>query len=126
MIGVNPHEPEADPLTDYLGSLARFRTLPADALVLPSHGLPFHGLRIRADELAHHHELRLCELEQMMATPQHAMRLAHSLFPRAVAGGHGRHAFAETLAHAHHLVTLGRAVRHERDGAYVFQASRTA
>lgn len=126
MIGVNPHEPDADSLTEYLTSLDRFRALAADALVLPSHGLPFHGLRTRADELAHHHELRLNELEVMMAGPENAMRLAHGLFPKAVAGGHARHAFAETLAHAHHLVTLGRAVRLERDGGYLFQAtSRT-
>lgn len=126
MIGVNPHEPEADPLTDYLDSLSRFRALPADALVLPSHGLPFHGLRIRADELAHHHEVRLAELERMIATPQTAMRLAHGLFPKAVAGGHARHAFSETLAHAHHLVTRGRAVRRDVDGLYYFQAADRA
>ena len=126
MIGVNPHEPDADPLTDYLDSLSRFRALPADALVLPSHGLPFHGLRIRTDQLAHHHELRLAELEGMIATPQTAMALAHGLFPKAVAGGHARHAFAETLAHAHYLVTQGRAVRIEQDGGYLFQAAGRA
>jgi glyoxylase-like metal-dependent hydrolase (beta-lactamase superfamily II) len=124
MIGVNPHEPDADPLTEYLTSLDRFRALPADALVLPSHGLPFHGLHERATELAEHHELRLGQLERLMETPQSAMRLAHGLFARAIADGHARHAFSETLAHAHHLVAHGRATRRERDGNIVFAAAR--
>ncbi|MDX2159620.1 MAG: MBL fold metallo-hydrolase [Hyphomicrobiaceae bacterium] len=111
MIGVFPNEPEANPLAEYLASLDRFRMLPADALVLPSHGLPFHGLRIRVDELSHHHELRLKALLELMQTPATAMRLAHGLFTKAVAEGQGRHAFAETLAHAHYLVSDGLAQR---------------
>ena len=40
-----------DPLGDYLSSLRKFDPLPADTLVLPSHGLPFTGLPIRIDQL---------------------------------------------------------------------------
>ncbi|MCW5772846.1 MAG: MBL fold metallo-hydrolase, partial [Rhodospirillaceae bacterium] len=58
-VGVWANEPEADPLTDYLTSLGRFRPLPEDALVLPSHGLPFTGLQLRLDQLIGHHEERL-------------------------------------------------------------------
>jgi glyoxylase-like metal-dependent hydrolase (beta-lactamase superfamily II) len=104
MIGVFPNEPEANPLAEYLASLDRFRHLPADALVLPSHGLPFHGLRVRVEELAYHHDLRLTALLDLMDEPANAMQLAHGLFAKAVAEGQGRHAFAETLAHAHYLV----------------------
>lgn len=121
MIGVFAQEPEADPLTEYLSSLDRFRTLPADALVLPSHGLPFTGLLTRVEELAHHHDLRLAALEGLMSTSATAMEMARGLFPKPVAEGQGRHAFAETLAHAHHLVTHGRAVRsRDRHGRHVF------
>jgi glyoxylase-like metal-dependent hydrolase (beta-lactamase superfamily II) len=109
MIGVFPGEPTADPLSDYLGSLDRFRALPADSLVLPSHGVPFYGLIDRANELGHHHELRLLDLERLMDQPKNAMILAHGLFAKAVADGQARHAFAETLAHLHYLVTTGRA-----------------
>ena len=37
-------QPEANPMKEYLDSLARLEALPADTLVLPSHGLPFRGL----------------------------------------------------------------------------------
>lgn len=122
MIGVFWTEPEADPLTEYLASLSRFHKLPADALVLPSHGLPFYGLHERVDELAEHHDHRLGHLMSLMKHPETAMKLAHGLFPKAVAEGQGRHAFAETLAHAHHLVTKGRASRTMIDGQFRFTA----
>ena len=34
-------QPEANPMKEYLDSLARLEALPPDTLVLPSHGLPF-------------------------------------------------------------------------------------
>jgi glyoxylase-like metal-dependent hydrolase (beta-lactamase superfamily II) len=111
MIGVFPAVPEADPLAEYLGSLPRFKELPADALVLPSHGLPFHGLHARVDQLASHHELRLDDLARLMDKPRVAMELARGLFTRAVEEGQGRAALAETLAHANYLVGRGRAER---------------
>ena len=43
-----PAQPEANPMKDYLDLLARLEALPPDTLVLPSHGLPFHGLHQRA------------------------------------------------------------------------------
>jgi glyoxylase-like metal-dependent hydrolase (beta-lactamase superfamily II) len=122
MIGVMPHEPDANPLAEYLASLERFRHLPADALVLPSHGLPFHGLRVRVEELAYHHELRLTALLELMSTPSTTMALARGLFPKPVAEGQGRHAFAETLAHAHYLLETGAAERHAgADGRLTFR-----
>ena len=131
MIGVFPVEPLADPLTEYLASLDRFNGLAADALVLPSHGVPFIGLHARVDELARHHAQRLDELEQLMGEPGTAMQLACGLFVKAVAEGQARHAFAETLAHAHYLVTAGRAQRRvDRHGSITFArtglAGRTA
>lgn len=115
MIGVFPGEPLADPLAEYLASLERFRALPADTLVLPSHGLPFKGLHTRVAQLAHHHELRLDQLARLMDAPATTMALTHGLFPKAVAEGQGRHALSETIAHANHLLGRGRAVR-EADG----------
>ncbi len=123
MIGVFAPEPNADPLTEYLDSLKRFHGLAADALVLPSHGIPFYGLHDRAEELASHHAQRLVTLEGLMdAGPATAMELAHGLFAKAVAEGQGRHAFAETLAHLHYLVTAGRAASTpDRDGRTTFE-----
>lgn len=122
MIGVYPNEPWADPLAEYLASLHRFRALSEDALVLPSHGLPFRGLYTRLDQLQHHHELRLDHLARLMDGPRTAMELTHGLFPKAVAEGQGRHALAETIAHAHYLVGRGRAVRETaEDGRILFR-----
>lgn len=122
MIGVFSGEPWADPLSEYLASLDRLRALPSDALVLPSHGLPFQGLHARLSQLAHHHEVRLDHLARLMDVPKNAMLLTHGLFPKAVAEGQGRHALSETIAHANHLISRGRAVCEVgRDGRVVYR-----
>ena len=47
-VSVFPTEPDGDPLTDWLTSLARIKTkIPDDVLVLPAHNDPFHGLHAR-------------------------------------------------------------------------------
>src|SRR5580765_4269249 len=60
-VSVWPDQPRGNPLRLYLDSLARFRPLPEDTLILPSHGLPFRGLHARLEYLRHHHEERLAE-----------------------------------------------------------------
>ncbi|WP_254605167.1 MBL fold metallo-hydrolase, partial [Sphingomonas bacterium] len=60
-------EPEGDPLGDWLASIARFRQLPDDLLVLPGHGAPFHGLHARLDALAAEHCQRLDTLADRLA-----------------------------------------------------------
>jgi len=42
-----------------LESIERFRPLPEDTLVLPSHGKPFTGLQVRIDQLQQHYQGRL-------------------------------------------------------------------
>ena len=61
-VSVQPYAPDADPLGRFLDSLTRYADLAADTLVLPSHGLPFHGLRERVAALTAHHAARLDEL----------------------------------------------------------------
>jgi glyoxylase-like metal-dependent hydrolase (beta-lactamase superfamily II) len=56
------HNGAADPLRDYLGSLAAVRDRGEPAEVLPAHEWRFRGLASRTDELATHHEHRLAEL----------------------------------------------------------------
>jgi glyoxylase-like metal-dependent hydrolase (beta-lactamase superfamily II) len=106
VVGVFGQEPQSDPLTDYLASLARFEPLSRDTLVLPSHGLPFHGLHARLGQLRRHHEERLAELLAHMREPKSAFELAGLIFDRAMQEGQGRFALAETLAHLHHGETL--------------------
>jgi glyoxylase-like metal-dependent hydrolase (beta-lactamase superfamily II) len=111
VVGVFPSQPKADPLTDYLASLDRLRKLPAETIVLPSHGLPFRGLHARIDQLKAHHASRLQTLWDLIATPKDGIELAHGLFPKAMAaGGQVTMALAETLAHAHHLMATKRAM----------------
>ena len=42
-------DPEGDPLRLFLDSIARYRELPEDVLVLPSHGRPFRGAHRRVE-----------------------------------------------------------------------------
>lgn len=121
VVGVFQSQPWSDPLDDYLKSLVRLRKLPADTLVLPSHGLPFRGLHIRIDQLAHHHELRLQKLLDLMDRPKNGLELAEGLFSRAVAEGQLMMALAETIAHANHLVNRGKAVRDESGSTVLFR-----
>jgi glyoxylase-like metal-dependent hydrolase (beta-lactamase superfamily II) len=111
VVGVYTSQPWSDPLADYLTSLKRLATLPADTLVLPSHGLPFRGLHARINQLAAHHDKRLSQLEALLDRPMHGVDLAKGLFTDAVAKGQLMMALGETIAHANHLVTLGRAKR---------------
>jgi glyoxylase-like metal-dependent hydrolase (beta-lactamase superfamily II) len=61
-ISVMASTPEADPLGLFLASIDGFRSLPADTLVLPSHGRPFRGLHARIDQLHAHHAERCAVL----------------------------------------------------------------
>src|SRR5205085_8028721 len=44
-------DPQGDPLRLFLDSIARYRALPGDVLVLPSHGKPFRGAHQRVAPL---------------------------------------------------------------------------
>jgi len=119
-----PQEPEADPLALYLASLDTIkREVPATALVLPSHGLPFRGLHTRIDQLANHHEARLAELEAAGTEPRTCAEIVPVLFRRALDAHQLGFAIGETLAHLHYLVNRGRMSRAERDdGVYIYRA----
>ena len=118
-----PQEPEADPLALFLASLEKIkREVPASAFVLPSHGLPFHGLHIRIDQLARHHEARLAELEAACTEPRTCAEIVPVLFRRKLDAHQLGFAIGETLAHLHYLVNQGRMSRVERaDGVYTYR-----
>jgi glyoxylase-like metal-dependent hydrolase (beta-lactamase superfamily II) len=97
-------EPEANPLTLYLESIARLRELPADTLVLPSHGKPFTGLHQRIDQLTDHHAERYAEvLTACAAAPCHAADLLGVLFKRKLDLHQTTFAMGESIAHLHAL-----------------------
>ena len=96
-------EPEANPVQQYLDSLKKFADLPADTLVLPSHGKPFRGLHTRIEQLNDHHIARLAEVIDACAEPQSAADIVPLMFPRKLDGHQLTFAIGEALAHLHKL-----------------------
>jgi len=104
-------DPEGDPLRLYLDSIARYRELPEDVLVLPSHGKPFRGAHRRVQQLEDHHRDRLAELEQTLKSPRSAAELLSVLFRRPLDAHQTFFAMGEAIAHLHYLYYAGRARR---------------
>jgi glyoxylase-like metal-dependent hydrolase (beta-lactamase superfamily II) len=96
-------EPEGNPLQQYLDSLDKFAGLPADVLVLPSHGKPFRGLHTRIAQLRAHHVARLAEVLDACRTPQSAMDIVPLMFRRQLDAHQLSFALGEALAHLHKL-----------------------
>ena len=115
-------EPEADPLTLYLESIERMRSLPADSLVLPSHGRPFKGLHTRIDQLQAHHAERFAEaLEACAEAPLSAFDLVSVLFKRELDLHQMTFAMGESIAHLHALWFRGKLQRQRgADGIWRF------
>ncbi|MBW3559604.1 MAG: MBL fold metallo-hydrolase [Proteobacteria bacterium] len=112
-VSVFPTEPDADPLGDWMNSLAKLeREIPDDVLVLPSHGRPFRGLHARLGELARGHQLSLDRLERALDQPKRAVDVFGALFARTIGGELLGMATGEALAHLARLERQGRAVRH--------------
>jgi len=105
-------EPEGNPLRLFLDSLDRYAALPADTLVLPSHGLPFRGIRERIAQLKEHHRLRLDEVEQACGSPKSAADIVPTLFRYALDTFQMHFAMGESMAHLHFLHAEGRLERH--------------
>jgi glyoxylase-like metal-dependent hydrolase (beta-lactamase superfamily II) len=120
-ISVNDNEPLANPLQQFLDSLARFDALlPSDTLILPSHGLPFRGAQFRIGQLRQHHRERMTEVMQACATPQTAADLLPVLFKRPLDVHQMTFAMGESIAHLHKLWFDGQLRRIEQDGVYRF------
>jgi glyoxylase-like metal-dependent hydrolase (beta-lactamase superfamily II) len=96
-------EPDADPLSDYLYSLKRLRSLPEDVLVLPSHGLPFKNLHLRIEQLEKHHVERLEQIKIYCAEPRTVTEIMRHLFPQELDRHQIMFAIGEAAAHANHL-----------------------
>ena len=121
-VSVWSEQPWGNPLRLYLDSLARFRPMGADTLVLPSHGLPFRGLHERIVMLRDHHAARLGEALDALTEPRTAADVIPVLFRRKLDTHQLSFAMGEALAHLHFLEADGRAVRIlGEDGVHRFQ-----
>lgn len=115
--------PEEDSVGRFLTSIRKFCSLPADTLVLPSHGLPFRGIAARVAQLEAHHAERDAQLLDVLEVPHTASELLPVLFSRPLDRHQLMFALAEAIAHLNHLVATGRARRlHDARGVIRFQA----
>ena len=115
-------EPLGNPLQQYLDSLAKFKDLPDDTLVLPSHGRPFRGVHTRMQQLRDHHCARLAEVMQACRTPRSAVDIVPIMFRRPLDAHTLTFALGEALAHLHKLWFDGLLQRETgADGVIRFQ-----
>ena len=117
-VSVRPTEPAANPLQEWLDSLREIQKfLPADVLVLPSHGYPFHGAHQRLQQLIDGHESALTKLYELCREPQRAVDTFPALFKRAVDQRSLIIATGESLAHLNYLLEKGQLrVSRDKDG----------
>ena len=124
-VSVRFDDPEADPLTQFLDSNRRIARICGDAMVLPSHKLPFMGLQERIKAIERHHEERLEVIErELRGRPCTAASLIPALFgdPKELTGHDIAFALGESLSHLHYLVSQGRAATLEKKSEVVFVA----
>jgi glyoxylase-like metal-dependent hydrolase (beta-lactamase superfamily II) len=119
-VSVHPMEASLDALGIYLASLRAIRdSVAPDVLVLPGHGLPFHGLHDRVDELIAHHAQRCGEIAAgCRAAPLSVAEIVPVLFTRPLDAHQTGFAFGEVLAHVNHMLGRGE-LRLETDAGGV-------
>ncbi len=123
-VSVHPTEPEADPLSDWLNSLAMVNwRVPDDVLVLPAHNSPFKGLHARVDELIESHRRGLARLEDWLSEPRSVVEVFSALFSRPISSDLLGMATGEAIAHLNYLCRAGRAIR-ESDSAGIWRWTR--
>jgi len=111
-VSVFPTEPEANPLQEWLESLASIAgRVPDDVLVLPSHNEPFRGLHARLKSLIDGHEQRLARMHEELTQPKRAVDVFGVLFRRTVGADMLIMATGESVAHLNCLLARGLALR---------------
>lgn len=121
-VSVFSYEPLANPLPLYLNSLDAYKPLPANTLVLPSHGKPFVGLHERIAQQHAHHKDRLQEVLDACDIPKTTMEIVPILFKRSLDLHQMTFAMGEAIAHLHALYfdnKIGRMV--DQEGIIRFQ-----
>jgi glyoxylase-like metal-dependent hydrolase (beta-lactamase superfamily II) len=108
-VSVWPTEPAADPLGDWLESCRRLTDrVAADVLVLPAHGRPYRGLRMRLDQLLTEHEDGLQKILAQCVRPSRAVDLFDALFRGLIGDGNRIMAAGEAVAHLNYLQQRGQ------------------
>ena len=107
-VSVWANDPQGDPLRLFLDSIESFTALRDDTLVLPSHGLPFIGIRARVKALSDHHRDRLGELQAAAGDKVSAFDVLPVLFRRKLDIQQQFFAMGEAIAHLNHGWHQGR------------------
>ena len=110
-VSVYDAEPDGDPLGLFLDSLDKLNALPAETLILPSHGKPFTGMRQRIAELKAHHDARLAETMIACQEPVTAREIVPILFRRELDLHQMTFAMGEAIAHLNYLLRRGKLSR---------------
>lgn len=127
ILGLYPTEPSADPVGDYLASLAELRPhATADQLVLCGHKLPFIGLADRLDALDREHRATLAKLRGFLKEPKTATACFPILFRSIIDDENYTLALSETMACLTHLLHAGAVRRYRRGGDGVWLWERTS
>jgi glyoxylase-like metal-dependent hydrolase (beta-lactamase superfamily II) len=121
-VSVYEMEPESNALALFLTSIDKFLALPADTLVLPSHGKPFRGLHTRIRQLHEHHREHLDEvMAASRERPVSAADMLPVLFKRKLDLHQTTFAMGESVAHLHALWHAGKLRRQQdADGVWRF------
>ena len=108
-ISVWPTEPHSDPLKDWLDSCTMLQQrIPADVLVLPSHGQVFFGAHKRLQRLIDGHEKSLIKLLEACQEPKRNVDLFSYLFRRPINDDVLTLAIGETQAHLNYLMSKNK------------------
>lgn len=117
-VSVYPTEPLANPLHDWITSLAHLKdSIPEDVLVLPAHGKPFRGAHRRVNCLIAEHRDGLQALEALCVEAKRATDVFPALFNREINSSNLIMATGEALAHLNYLLRQNRlSVEVDSDG----------
>ena len=101
-VSVQPSEPLANPLRDFINSCGRFRDLlPPDLLVLPAHESLYEGVHERLTALIDWHEVALEKLYDLCEQPKRAVDVFPALFKSRITDTSFFPATGEAIAHLH-------------------------
>ncbi len=125
-VSVHAMQPEANPLGNFLRSLARLkRDVPDGTLALPGHQMPLRAVHRRIDELIDHHEKR-CEIiaDLCRKAPMSVYALTPALFHNRKLDAHQMSfAFSEALAHVNHMIVEGQAEWADKGAAWTLRTT---
>ncbi len=124
-VSVHPTEPNANPLKNWLDSLAAMKDrLPEDVLVLPAHGSPFRGAHPRLDALIAEHMTGLEKLLEECREPKRAIDVFPALFKARISESNLGMATGESIAHLNYLLADGSITAEiDKEGVRWYQRS---